>query len=171
MSAGDIIATVTLVVVVIAAWNGYKQLRDAKNIARGQFILAIDHSLARFEELRHQINSRDLSVKRGVNTELRRYFAALERIGPLLQNESLDLTSVKACYGGRLEKLINSTDPDYAVRILTATLADKQGWDDFLWLWKELRDPLGLRGVPHEIQVTREASPVPTRRRRFGRIL
>jgi hypothetical protein len=159
MSTGDVITASGFGVAAVAALLAYRQLREAKKIANGQLILAIDQLLWSFEELRRQINSKKLSVKRQVDKiQLRRYIAALERVGLLLRQESLDPASVESCYGARLKHLINSTDPepDYVVMILTETEADEQGWDDFLWLWGNLQKLLELRDVPSRISETRD---------------
>jgi hypothetical protein len=141
MSVGDIIGTVALVFAAIAAWNGYKQLRDARKIAQGQFLLATDQLLAPFETVRRQINKREPPSD---PIELRRYMAALERIAYVFEKGYLEQEAIEHRYGSRLRKLINSEQPDY-VRMIIKRSENVEGWRDFLGLWTRLREPLGLR--------------------------
>jgi hypothetical protein len=159
MSPGDIIGLVALSLAVVGATIAYRQLRDSHviarqqfDVARGQFILAVDQSLWRFERIRRRINDHDPpSDKR----QLRRYIAALERIGYLYKKGYLEEEALQHCYGPRLKSLINSTSPDYVVMILTQFEADRTGWQDFMWMWEYLKEPLKLRDIPHEISSTR----------------
>jgi len=144
VTSADIITAVGFVAAAGAAFAAFLQLRDTKNIARGQFILAIDQSLAPFEIVRRQIEHHHAPTD---EKELRRYIAALERIGLLLQKGYLDIEAVERCYGSRLKRLINATDPDY-IRLIIKNVNKEGGWKDFVWLWGRMQDPLKLRAIP-----------------------
>jgi hypothetical protein len=144
MTTAEFIAAVGFVAAAGAAFAAFLQLRDTKNIARGQFILAIDQSLAPFEFVRRQVEHHHAPTD---EKELRRYIAALERIGLLLQKGYLDIEAVERCYGSRLKRLINSTEPDY-VQLIIKNVNKEGGWKDFVWLWDHMREPLKLRAIP-----------------------
>lgn len=153
---GAIIGVVAIVLAAAGARIAYKQLLDTQGLARGQFILAVDQSLAPFESVRRKIAKGEPPSD---EIELRRYIAAIERIGYLYKKGYLEEDAVRSCYGSRLKRLVNSTHPDYVAMILTQYQADRTGWHEFLWLWEHFQGSLKLRDVPQEIRKTHSGNP------------
>jgi hypothetical protein len=137
----DDVTAAGFVVASTAAIMAYLQLRDGKNIARGRFILEIDRSLAPFEKIRRQINQGKPVPDK---IELRRYIAAIERIGLLLRKGYLEMDTVERCYGSRLANLIGKRDGEH-IRIVAAKPSK---WEDFVWLWRAMSAPLNLPDAP-----------------------
>ncbi len=152
MNTGDIIGIVAIALAVVGAGIAYNQLLRTQGLARGQFLLAIDQSLTPFERVRREINKKRKPTD---GVELRRYMAAIERIGYLFAKGYLEREAIRICYGSRLVKLINCTDPDYVLMIIRVKSSDEDpddeeagAWPYFVSLWRELQKPLGLRDVP-----------------------
>jgi hypothetical protein len=113
------------------------QLREAKNIARGQFLLALDQSLAPFEQVRRQVNRGEQPG----SVALRRYIACFERIGLLLRERQLKIGTVDQLYGSRFAKLVNGGH-------LGIVQDRPEEWRGVVWLWEDLRPLRGLAAPP-----------------------
>lgn len=133
VGVGDLIAGVGLVATAVAILLAYRQLRDTRNFAEAQLQFAIDESLAPFEDLRRAINQH-AQLKDPV--EVRRYVAALGRIGVLLKAELVRPDRINNLYGGRVEKLLNY-EASSAIAI-NLVKRDPDGWKEFVWLWESL---------------------------------
>jgi hypothetical protein len=138
MALVDIIAAAGLAVTAIAAILAFIQLREAKNIARAQFLLAVDQSLAPFEQLRREINR---AQRPSDWVQLRRYVAAFERIGLLLREQHLRAATVDQLYGDRFRRLVTIRDGE----LVAFVRQSPDEWEGFVWLWQDLQT---LRGLP-----------------------
>ena len=115
--------------------------------ARSQFILAIDQSLAPFEDLRRKINA-DLkweASSRADRVEMMRYIAALERIGLLLEERQLAISTVNRFYGARFAILVTSAHGANVNSVIRDKPAD---WRGFVWLYRQLKQPRHLVDPP-----------------------
>jgi hypothetical protein len=149
----DVVALVTvlsLIVALVASYLAYRYAKDqlvsAKenlaagySVARGQFILAIDDSLARYEDLRTDVTygPREFTRSGRDSAELRYYVAVFERLGLLTSEGLLEPREVDDLYGSRFAKLLHNTP---AASIVART----EDWWGFIWLWNTLAD-LGRR--------------------------
>jgi hypothetical protein len=116
-----------------------ESLDATHDIARAQFILAIDDALARYENVRIDVtyDPSTLPSKGRRSAELRYYIAVFERIGLLADQGLLDSAEIDELYGSRFAALLNNTD---AAAIVQRT----ESWWGFIYLWHQLRD----RGRP-----------------------
>jgi hypothetical protein len=113
---------------LLLAW---RQLAKAARTARVQIALALalDESLSAFEEVRLQLNVSPQKVTDHV--KLRRYMAAMERIGYALRSGEIPLETVDRFYGGRFAKLLK-------YRPALDIAKPRDGWEEFYCLWGQL---------------------------------
>lgn len=147
------IGTTTLA--AVALWIAVGQLRKAAESARiaataaekaeivseAQAVLALDQVLAqqRFETLREKLNR---TYAPGTATEkltVRRYVAAFERLGLLLDKGVISAELAEAFYSSRLERLVKNCA---FVREIVVDKDDKTkgsvAWRNFVLLWTEM---------------------------------
>jgi hypothetical protein len=154
MSVTDVVAAGGLVVTAVAAGAAVRQLRDAKEIARWQFMLAVDESLERFDELRHTLAVGKTPQERHL---VQRYVGALERIGLLLEEGHISLERVDELYGSRLEKLLRNDG-----ELVRFVVSKPTSWHGFIYLWAQIRERRPSLPAP---------PPGSTDRRRRGQLL
>ena len=154
---GTVLTLVGLAVAALALGVAALQLQDAKFSAQkseitaeAQAVLAVDQFLAQghLEEVRRKINDETLHVPvEAVNTAneeavaLRRYVAAFERLGLLIDKGVITIEVADEFYGDRLQRLL-VLDP---VKAMVAPNGEgkpgwegKQGWRNFILLWNKV---------------------------------
>jgi hypothetical protein len=134
----QIIGIPLALIAVFFAWN---QVRQGAQLARGQFLLSIDDALARYEDLRSKINTKDWSpIAESVrkSNDLRRYLTVFERIGFLVERGSLDFDTVHRNYGHLLIRLLKKKGIDKVIQGDPALDAHPGRWNGLLLLWNRL---------------------------------
>src|SRR5829696_9232481 len=117
--AANVAQLVGIPLAVIALGIAAYQLRDAartaakaETVAEGQLVLAFDQVLAQqtFLGLRAKLGAGkiDKNPDEATKVALRRYVAAFERLGVLVDKGVVSPELADAFYGSRLEKLINN---------------------------------------------------------------
>ena len=153
-SLSEWVQLVGLPLAILALVLGWRQLRTATltvqkaaRTARVQILLALDERLSDFEDVRAQVNVVDPKID---PVRLRRYIAAFERVGHALKFEEISLETVDQFYGDRFARL---TKYQGALSIVKNR---REGWEDFYYLWEELRgykgNKRGLLELPQDSQ-------------------
>lgn len=127
MSLTDKIAVVALLLNALALFYNATQIRLAKNVARGQFLLQLDQMFLQHDE----VHTRLLETgwpdgRQGPNTgkewiAVEKYMGLFERIQVLIDDGIVDLKTINHLYGFRVfsivqnpiifqEKLVNRKD-------------------------------------------------------------
>jgi hypothetical protein len=117
---------------LIFAWF---QIRSAARTSRVQMLLALDTRLADYEEIRRKINAKNRDID---DIDLRRYIAVFERVGLALRYRQISREEVHRFYGERFVKLIEYSKTANIVK-------NPEGWKDFYYLFRQLRDYDGYR--------------------------
>jgi hypothetical protein len=139
-----IVPLVGFPVAILALFLGWRQLRYAALAAhdaalaaqkaaetlRVQVLLALEERLSDFEDVRAQVMVAGPKIDK---VRLRRYIAAFEGVGLALRRQEIDLATVDQFYGDRFAKLTKYPDAVSVVK------GQREGWEDFYYLWEELR--------------------------------
>jgi len=131
---------------IFAAWWAYKQLKAATVSAESQAVLTLDQTLTHYEPLRKELNSksgfRDDADNRIL---LRRYVAVFERLGLLLKTGVVNELLTDQLYGARLESLLKKSHGH-----VEEIIAEREGhgWENFTYLWEQMRKSAPARGLP-----------------------
>jgi hypothetical protein len=141
--AADVAQLVGIPLAAIALWIAAIQLKaaaktanDAEAVAEAQTVLLLDLVLAQqtFMEIRGRLADGKIdNPDDNTKVDLRRYVAALERLGVLVGKDVVSPELANAFYGSRLQKLINNAP--YAVNMVNNRQA---AWNDFIILWRTL---------------------------------
>ncbi|HUK70921.1 MAG TPA: hypothetical protein VLW50_19530 [Streptosporangiaceae bacterium] len=134
----DLMQLVGFPLAILALLLAWGQLRKATKTARLQTLLALDERLSDFEDVRAKVNDGDLNID---SRRLRRYIAAFERVGNALRLQEIDLATVDRFYGDRFARLTSRGDARSIVK------GRREAWEDFYYLWEELR---GCKGSKRE---------------------
>ena len=149
--AANVAQLVGITLAVIALGIAANQLRDAartaeraETVSEGQAVLALDQILAqqRFEALRATL-AKGKMVNPGEDDQvaLRRYVAAFERLGLLVDKGVVSPELADAFYGPRLKRLINNAP--FAVNMVTDGNKGRAGWKNFIILWRTMEELWG----------------------------
>jgi hypothetical protein len=140
--AADVAQLVGIPLAAIALWIAAIQLKDAARtankaeaVAEVQAVLALDRVLAQqtFIELRAKLAAgKTDDSDYNTRVDLRRYVAAFERLGMLVDKKVVSPELADEFYGSRLQKLVNNP---YAVNMVNGSPA---AWRNFIILWKTL---------------------------------
>lgn len=125
----DVMQLVGVPLAVVALFFAWRQLRMAARTGRVQIALALDANLSEFEDVRSELAKTNPQIPDSVR--LRRYIAALERVGYALRLKEIPLKVVDQFYGGRFAKLVKHEDA-------LAIAKDRDGWEEFYYLWERL---------------------------------
>jgi hypothetical protein len=132
-TAADIGTLALPVVTGLGLWFVREQIRGARQVARGQFLLDLDRDLRKYYDV--QLNLMEASWEprdAGEGFQLARYMALFERVGLLVGDGIIDLPTVDRFYGWRIKWLIEN---HCARKDLENRPA---GWEGFIALWREL---------------------------------
>lgn len=136
------------------------QLRDAANtaekaevVSEAQAVLALDALLSgpAFETLRRELNQGRVHVPNNdpynaKAIELRRYVAAFERLGNLVEKSVVSIPLADELYGSRIQKLV--TNAPYVRVMVTKDGAGRPGWRQFILLWNKMEERRGMATKP-----------------------
>jgi hypothetical protein len=146
--AANVAQLVGIPLAAIALWIAANQLRDAARTAEkaeiaseAQAVLALDQVLAqqRFEDLRTKLNPRPMTPNNDDKIVLRRYIAAFERLGLLLDRGVMSAELANAFYGSRIRKLV--TNAGEFVKEMVTEEGGSRGrpaWRNFVVLWSTM---------------------------------
>lgn len=110
-----------------------EQLAGARNVARGEFLLALDRNFSDFHDIALRLqNPKWTPMDSPEGFKLARYMGAVERIGLLVRDGILDLSTVETAYGWRIQWLVRNDTT--RKRLLTMP----QAWPELNRLWREL---------------------------------
>jgi hypothetical protein len=139
----NVVQLVGIPLAVIALGIAAYQLREAARtagraqiVSEAQAVLALDLVLAqqRLEDLRATLAKGKMDkVSEEDEVALRRYVAALERLGLLVEKEVVSAELAAALYGSRLEKLIKNAPS-------AVEMAQKRPWENFIFLWRKMEE-------------------------------
>jgi len=144
----DVAQPVGILLAVIALCFGAYQLRQAartaeraETVSEAQAVLALDQVLAqqRLTDLRATLAQGKMdNPSEDDKVALRRYVAALERLGLLVDKDVVSPELAYAFYGSRLKKLIKNAP--YAVDMVTDGNQGRAAWGNFIILWRTMED-------------------------------
>jgi hypothetical protein len=128
----------------IAAYQFREAARTAKKaeiVSEAQAVLALDQVLSqqRFEDLRATLAVGALDHPSAEDeVVLRRYVAAFERLGLLVDNGVMSAELAKEFYGSRLEKLVNVEFVRDLVTERENRTRGRPAWRNFIILWSTM---------------------------------
>jgi hypothetical protein len=148
--AANVAQLVGIPLAVIALGIAANQLREAaktakraqtaygraQTVSEAQAVLALDLVLAqqRLEDLRANLAKGKMdNVSEEDEVALRRYVAALERLGFLVAKGVVNAEQAAAFYGSRLEKLIKNAPS-------AVEMAKQRPWENFIILWRTMEN-------------------------------
>ncbi|WP_448640763.1 hypothetical protein [Geodermatophilus sp. URMC 63] len=127
----------------------------AEAASEAQAVLALDQLLnqERFEKLREELNKGKVSVPNNNifdpnAIELRRYTAAFERLGNLVDRGVVSLVLADELYGSRIEKLLQNAP--YVKAMVAPDNVGKPAWRNFISLWNKIDACRNLETNPPE---------------------
>jgi hypothetical protein len=158
------IAAVALVLAAMQLSGAAKTAARAEAASEAQAVLALDQLLNqdRFEKLRKDLNTGQVVVPGNDilhpnAIELRRYTAAFERLGNLVDRDVVSLVLADELYGSRVEKLVQNAP--YVTVMVAPNNVGKPAWRNFISLWNRIDTHRGLGTNPPKTSAASYVSP------------
>jgi hypothetical protein len=138
---GSIVACLTLIATGAGLWFVWRQLRDARRIAQGEFLLRLDEMFRYHDKVHRRLRRGGewYSQGEGPNSveewaDVDSYMGLFERIKILIDNKVVDLETINALYGYRLDNILANNK----IKQEKLEKDEKDKWCDFIKLCKAL---------------------------------